>query len=478
MTMDTINPKVISAQYAVRGEIVIRAAELEGMICDGNTSLPFDEIIYCNIGNPQSVGQKPITFFRQVLALCMDPTLLANAQDGGQASTLFPSDAIARAATIMEGTGGHGLGAYSHSKGVPYLRQKVARFIEERDGYPCDPEEIFLTNGASDGVFAVLDLLIRSETDGIMIPIPQYPLYSAALALKGGDMISYYLDESKSWGLSVEALEQSIAAAKSRGVTARALCVINPGNPTGGCLTVDEMRGIVQFCEQENLVLLADEVYQENVYVPDKPFNSFKKIVSDMKSPIELVSFHSTSKGYLGECGMRGGYYEAVNIDPQVMNEMYKVASVSLCSNITGQVMVDLMVDPPRAGEESYPLFMKERGDQLQRLKSRSRKLVAALNELQGVTCNMAEGAMYAFPQIRLPENALKAAAAQGKAADALYALDLLEATGICVVPGSGFGQEEGTLHFRTTFLPGDEKIDQVVTMMSKFHTEFMQKYA
>jgi len=378
----------------------------------------------------------------------------------------------------MNGTSGHGLGAYSHSKGLAHVRETVANFIEERDGHPADPESIFLTNGASEGVFAVLDLLIRSPQDGIMIPIPQYPLYSAALTLKGGAAVRYFLDESNSWGLSVPELERSVAEAKAQGVTSRALAVINPGNPTGGCLSLEDMQGVVQFCERENLVLCADEVYQENVYVEGKPFTSFKKVVRDLNSSVELVSYHSTSKGFLGECGMRGGYYEATNIDPKVVEQMYKMASVSLCSNLTGQVMMDLMVNPPRPGDASYALFKEEREGQLARLKSRAQKLVSGLNSMEGVTCNAAEGAMYAFPQIRLPAKALEAAKNNGKAPDALYAMELLEATGICVVPGSGFGQEEGTLHFRTTFLPGDDKIDQAVSKMQDFHSNFMKKYA
>ena len=139
--------------------------------------------------------------------------------------------------------------------------------------------------------------------------------------------------------------------------------------------------------------------------------------------------------------------------------------------------MVDLMVRPPIAGEPSFPRFQKERDDQLARLQSRATKLVGALNGMEGVTCNPAEGAMYAFPQIRLPPKALEAAAAAGKAADAMYCLSLLEATGICVVPGSGFGQEAGTLHFRTTFLPADDKIDEACAAMGAFHQGFMSQY-
>jgi len=476
MTMANINPKVVAAEYAVRGEIVLRAGELQAQLARGDASLPFKEIVYCNIGNPQSVGQKPITFFRQVLALCVDPDLLEDAISGGKASELYPADAIARAAKIMQGSGGHGLGAYSHSKGLHSVRKTVADFIADRDGHPCDPETIFLTNGASEGVFAALDLLIRSPQDGVMIPIPQYPLYSAALTLKGGAAVSYYLDEANAWGLSVTELERSVTEAKAQGINSRALAVINPGNPTGGVLSLQDMQGVVKFCERENLVLCADEVYQENVYA-DKPFISFKKVVRDLDAQVELVSYHSTSKGFLGECGMRGGYYEAVNIDSEVMDQMYKLASVSLCSNLTGQVMMDLMVCPPKQGDESYPIFKQEKEGQLACLKSRANKLVRALNKLEGVTCNSAEGAMYAFPQVRIPPKAMEYAKSVGKPADFVYAMELLEATGICVVPGSGFGQQEGTLHFRTTFLPPDEMIEEAVDSLAKFHHTFMAKY-
>ena len=103
---------------------------------------------------------------------------------------------------------------------------------------------------------------------------------------------------------------------------------------------------------------------------------------------------------------------------------------------------------------------------------------VTALNKLEGVHCNKAEGAMYVFPQISLPDKAVAAAQQAGKAADVFYALALLENTGIVVVPGSGFGQREGTYHFRTTFLPPEDDMDAVIERMSKFHTEFLAKYA
>ena len=108
---------------------------------------------------------------------------------------------------------------------------------------------------------------------------------------------------------------------------------------------------------------------------------------------------------------------------------------------------------------------------------TRSRKLVEALNKLEGIVCNEAEGAMYVFPSIKLPDRAIAAAEAAGKAPDVFYALELLESTGIVVVAGSGFGQREGTYHFRTTFLPPEADMDGVIERMSSFHADFMGKY-
>ena len=139
--------------------------------------------------------------------------------------------------------------------------------------------------------------------------------------------------------------------------------------------------------------------------------------------------------------------------------------------------MVDLMVNPPREGDDSYAQYKQERDDILSSLKRRAVNLVKKLNSLEGVSCQQAEGAMYAFPSITIPDKAVKEAQTLGVAPDMLYVLQLLEQTGICVVPGSGFGQKDGTYHFRTTFLPPDDKIDAVCERLEKFHNDFMTKY-
>jgi alanine transaminase len=326
--------------------------------------------------------------------------------------------------------------------------------ISERDGFPAYPENVFLTAGASQGVSYLLQTILTSPKDGILIPIPQYPLYTATLSLLKGAPIPYYLSEETGWSLVVPDLLASLEKARSEGIRPRAVVVINPGNPTGGCLQESVIKDVIELCEKENLVLIADEVYQTNIYTEDRPFHSFKKIVSQLDSPIELVSLHSVSKGMIGECGHRGGYFELHNFDSEVQQQIYKLASINLCPPIMGQIVVDLMVNPPSPGSASYKSFEAEFKAIYEGLKSRALSLKDAFNKMQGVECQSPEGAMYLFPRlVDIPEKAVEAAKKAGKQVDEYYCMRMLEAVGVCVIPGSGFGQKDGTWHYRTTFL-------------------------
>jgi alanine transaminase len=400
--------------------------------------------------------------------------------DKAETRALFSADSIKRASQILAQIPGRATGAYSHSQGIKGLRDEIAAGIEARDGFPADPNDIFLTDGASPAVHMMMQLLIRSKNDGILCPIPQYPLYSASIALHGGTLVPYYLDEATGWGLEISELKNQLKTAKSSGISVRALVVINPGNPTGQVLSEDNQKQIVNFCKKEGLVLLADEVYQENVYVLDKKYHSFKKVARSMgygENDISLVSYQSVSKGYYGECGKRGGYMEVTGFRPEIREQIYKLASVNLCSNISGQILASLVMNPPKAGDESYESYSAERDAILSSLARRAKKLEEALNGLEGVTCNRAEGAMYLFPRVRLPDKAIEAAKAANTAPDAYYARRLLNATGIVVVPGSGFRQVPGTWHFRCTILPQEDRIPAMISRLTKFHREFMDEF-
>ncbi|KAJ7522195.1 hypothetical protein O6H91_18G000700 [Diphasiastrum complanatum] len=410
-----------------------------------------------------------------VLALCDHPALL----DKSETHSLFSSDAIARARHIVNNIPG-GTGAYSHSQGIRACREEIAAGIEARDGYSANANDLYLLDGATPGVHMIMQLLLGSEKDGILCPIPQYPLYSASIAVHGGTMVPYYLDEANGWALEVTELRRQLKLARAEGIKVRALVVINPGNPTGQVLSEENQKDIIRFCKDEHLLLLADEVYQENVFAENKKFFSFKKVSRSMgygEKDLSLVSFHSISKGYCGECGKRGGYMEVTGLDNDAKEQLYKIASVNLCSNISGQILMSLVMNPPKSGEESYKSFQQERDSILASLGRRAKRFAEALNKLEGVSCNEAEGALHLFPRLHLPERALKAASAIDMPADTFYVRKLLDATGIVMVPGSGFGQAPGTWHIRSTVLPPEKKLPDIISRLSTFHQRFMDEF-
>uniref|UniRef100_A0A8C9APH0 Alanine aminotransferase 1 n=1 Tax=Prolemur simus TaxID=1328070 RepID=A0A8C9APH0_PROSS len=458
LTLDTMNPCVQRVEYAVRGPIVLRALELEQELRQG-VKKPFTEVIRANIGDAQAMGQKPITFLRQVLALCVNPDLLS--------SPNFPDDAKKRAERILQVCGGHSLGAYSISSGIQLIREDVARYIERRDGgIPADPNNIFLSTGASDAIVTVLKLLVSGEgptRTGVLIPIPQYPLYSAALAELDAVQVDYYLDEERIWALDVAELRRSVRQARQ-------------------VQTRECIEAVIRFAFEERLFLLADEVYQDNVYAEGSQFHSFKKVLTEMGPPYagqqELASFHSASKGYMGECGFRAGYVEVVNMDAAVQQQMVKLMSVRLCPPVPGQALLDLVVSPPAPSDPSFAQFQAEKQAVLAELAAKAKLTEQVFNEAPGIRCNPVQGAMYSFPRVQLPPRAVQRAQELGLAPDMFFCLRLLEETGICVVPGSGFGQQEGTYHFRMTILPPMEKLRPLLEKLSGFHAKFTREYS
>lgn len=466
--IDDLNPHLLKAEYAVRGPIVIRAQQLEEQ---GR------KIIYCNIGNPQALKQKPLSYIRQTLSVLEYPELLTKPD----VLKHYPKDLVERARMILQ-KHPHGTGAYSQSAGIPFIRKAVADFIAQRDGIPTSRDHIILTDGASKGVQAAILALLKNPNDGFMIPIPQYPLYSATIALYGGTQIGYYLDEAANWQLNEEALEESIGKAKREGVHPVAIAVINPSNPTGSVLSYENIQMVIRFAQRHHLSIMADEVYQENVYAPGCKFFSFAKVMHDLNdTETTLFSFHSVSKGFLGECGHRGGYMEFRNIPPDVLAEMIKQQSISLCANVVGQIATYLMVAPPKPGDESYGTYIAEKNAVLSSLKKKSEILYERINQIEGMSMDVPQGAMYAFVRFELPpdphvDTTVMNAEERRKyeqERDETYCMKLLEETGICVVPGSGFGQKPGTFHFRTTFLPPQEEIEELVEKLKAFHEKY-----
>ncbi|CAG4946220.1 unnamed protein product [Parnassius apollo] len=296
VSIENINPNNVKLKYAVCGSLVICAAEIEKELKEG-AKKPYKRVIKASIGDAQAMGQKPITFIRQVLACVSYPELIEKYD--------FPSDVKQRAREILGACGGGSVGAYSMSHGIESIRRHVAEYIERRDGHASDwrnvwahrpahqtPSRTFSSFSATISTEdrQVGEILFYPTSTSVMIPIPQYPLYSASLAMYGLEQVGYYLDEESNWGLDIKCIS--------------CLVVINPGNPTGQVLTRENIESILNFAYKHGLLLFADEVYQDNIYAEGSEFYSFKKVVREMGEPysseLELASFMSVNKGYMG----------------------------------------------------------------------------------------------------------------------------------------------------------------------------------
>lgn len=473
ITFTDLNPLAIRAEYAVRGVVPTKAQEIQTRL-DLGEQMPFKRLYQLNIGNPQSLGQKPLSYIRQTLSLVTNPELL----DVPGISNSIPVDIQDEARMILSKI--KGIGPYTDSPGVHLARQSIASFIERRDKIgEVDFRNVYLNNGASGSISMLFDSILFCEKDTVMIPIPQYPLYTATLTLKNATAVGYFMESKDDrWQLNMDELEEAILGSIKKGKKPRAIVVINPGNPTGQVLTYQSQVAIVNFCEKYGLAILADEVYQENIYDPSAEFYSFRKVVLQVNSKVPVASFNSLSKGFVGECGLRGGYVELHNWDPEIVAVVNKLASIYLCSNTSAQIAMHCMTNPPQPGSPSSALYESQKLQILGALKRKSKLLYELLNKMHGIQCNRIEGAMYAFPEVMIPDKALIAANKLGMPADQMYCLEALQNTGIVLVPGSGFGQREGTHHFRITNLISEEAMAEVMEKFAEFNNDFHNRYS
>lgn len=473
INIDNVNQNVRKLEYAVRGPLVIRAVALRKEL-ESDDKFPFKSVISANIGDCHAMQQKPITFIRQVVSCASDTSRLSDPN--------VPNDVKERVRELLSSCSGGSVGSYSDSCGIEVTRRHVAKYIEKRDGIETDWQNVFLSTGASEAIKNILSLVNHSRKQnskaGVMIPIPQYPLYSATLCEFGIEQVNYYLNEDDDWRLDIDELRRAYETSKHK-CDIRCLVVINPGNPTGSVLSEENIVEILKFANEKGLMIIADEVYQHNVYAENAKFNSFKRVLKQKtKYNIEIASMMSASKGFMGECGLRGGYCELTNFNLDVRAILYKELSSWLCSSVLGQITMDCIVNPPKPGDESFDLFEKEKNKILQDLKHKAKLVADTFNSVEGVKSNKVAGAMYAFPKLDLPPKAIEAAKKANQAPDFHYAMQFLENHGVCVVPGSGFGQMPGTYHFRTTILPQPDLFEDMMDRFRKHHSNYMQKYS
>lgn len=336
---------------------------------------------------------------------------------------------------------------YSHSAGLLEAREAVARYATEL-GAPTRPQQVLMTSGASEAADLLLTALVE-EGDEVLLPAPGYPLYTAILNKLGAVARYYKLDGANRWALSTEELARLINE------RTRALLLINPSNPTGAIISEESIVEILELAARHNLVVIADEVYRELSF-GEQPIPA-SVIAGEIKVP--LITLESMSKTYLVP-GWRMGWMRYTN--EELMRELTlaitRLASGRLCSPTPTQYAVR----PALEGDKSFlKNFMGE-------IRRRRDFVMQATGRIEGLSCVLPGAAFYAM---------IRAADPLGRTDERLV-LDLLEATGVLVVHGSGFGSDPDEGYFRLVYLAGEEVLGHVFKEMERFFQNTRQHAA
>ncbi|XP_073347303.1 alanine aminotransferase 1-like [Pagrus major] len=474
--LQAINPNVRNMKPLEYSILARQASRINEELRQG-VKKPYQEVLDVYSGDPHKGGVKPLSYVRQVLAACLYPQLVN--------SSKLPVDVKQTAQRLLGGCDGGSVGSYTATMGIPEIVHKVSEFITRRDaGVPSYPENICISPGSQWSLSNILHILLNAESsprNGVLSPVPCHNTTPMSVTGLGAVVIPYYLSEEQGWELQVGELHRALESAK--GVCKPvALYIINPGNPTGHVQSRKSMQEVIRFVSEKKLFLLADEVYQEYVFGEKSEFVSYKRVLSEMGPPfsdtVELASFHSVSKGLPGECGLRCGYVELVNMDPTVMKYIFTRFSIDTCTPVLGQIALDLMVDPPQPGDPSYPLYHMEKQNISNTLIDNAKRAVEVVNSLPGLCCQPLEGGTFAFPRVYLPPSFIQKAKEVGLEPDTFYCSRLLEEAGLLISPGFEYGQKEGTYHIRFCIMTSAETLEEVLRRLTCFHTQFMKDFS
>lgn len=394
LTTDTMQEEISKLGNGDRGNIMEQAKQIMKNIAKGEKT-SFCSVIEADNDDMHAAGTTPITFLRQVLVLCMYPSLLEDSR--------FSEDAKCRAKCILSSIKGSSLGTCPHHLGLPLIREQIAEFISKRDsGVKSDPNNLILHNSTHDAIKNTLKLFARTiegKPTGVLLPIPHPPIYSALLSELGLYELGYQLNEKKNWTFNKKQLEKSIAEAQCHSVP-RVIVAVNPGNPTGQVFSRQNVTEIIKFAHKEKLFILADEIYQENVYSETSEFYSFKKVKHELGPPfdkMELASFISASKGIYGECGLSGCCVEFDEIDECVREQIKRSQSNLLGPNMVSQVVLSCMAQPPTEENDSFELYLREKCCILTGLMQKAKLVSDRLNAIPGITIVPIEGGLSGY---------------------------------------------------------------------------------
>jgi len=333
-----------------------------------------------------------------------------------------------------------GFNGYAPSAGVKRAREVVAADANRRGMPAVRPENVFITAGASEAIDLALTSLL-SPGDEVLLPSPGYPLYNAIAARLNATAVSYYLDEARDWAIDPEELESHITP------RTKALVICNPNNPTGAVMPVATLEKVVDVARRHRLPILSDEIYDQLYY--DGKHTPTGALAAD----VPILLFSGLSKAYLVP-GWRVGWLAFVNphLTREVEGAVQRLADARLC----GPAPFQHAVEPALTGPQGHlPVMMAK-------MRSRRDVMVKALRAIPGLSVVEPQGAFYAMPRIQLP----------WVTDDERFILDLLKATGVLFVHGSGFGQRPGTQHFRVVFLPPEAVLTEAFEALGRFVRE------
>jgi len=331
---------------------------------------------------------------------------------------------------------------YSDSKGIFAARKAVMHETQRQGVKGVTLEDIYLGNGASELIVMATNALLDSG-DELLLPAPDYPLWTAAASLSGGTPVHYVCDEDNGWMPNLDDIRAKITS-RTKGIV-----VINPNNPTGALYTPELLREIIAIARQHDLVIFADEVYDKVLYD-----GAEHTAIASLSEDVLTLTFNSLSKSYRS-CGYRAGWL-VVSGDKRNASDYIEglnmLSNMRLCANVPGQWAIQTAL----GGHQSINELVGE-GGRLRRQRDLAYSLITAI---PGVTCVKPRAALYMFPRLDPKVYPIQD--------DQQFFMELLQATRVMLVQGTGFNWAQPD-HFRIVFLPHEDDLREAIGRVAKF---------
>jgi alanine-synthesizing transaminase len=338
---------------------------------------------------------------------------------------------------------------YSDSKGIFAARKAVMHETQKQGIAGVTLDDIYLGNGASE-LIAMSTNALLDDGDELLLPAPDYPLWTAVASLSGGKPVHYMCEEENGWMPSLEDIRAKVTP-RTKGIV-----VINPNNPTGALYTDELLKGIVAIAREHNLVIFADEVYDKVLYEGAR-----HTAIASLSTDVLTLTFNSLSKSYRS-CGYRAGWL-VVSGDKKPARDYIEglnmLSNMRLCANVPGQWAIQTAL----GGYQSINDLVGD-GGRLRRQRDLAYKLITAI---PGVSCVKPAAALYMFPKLDPEVYPIED--------DRQFFLELLKETKVMLVQGTGFNWATPD-HFRIVFLPHEEDLREAVNRIAKFLERYRKR--